>query len=964
MTKVSKILSILTVTLVAGVVFSANAAWDSTVYIGNNVPSCSPKHEQLRGKWNCIKEIDSKSCINTVPVKSSTGYGITSPVCTRSDYWCNKNSDQCRNPNQSRCHWQGRNCVARRDNGKPKPHYGYDYSAKCGDPYYAPCDGYLASNKKNGLIFKCKICGKEYVYTFRHNPASSVQPGNYSKNTIIGQVGKVATNACHAHIEIAGPAGASGQPVLMDPFAPGFNEAVCSCSSSTVPDRSSCFQGYTGSGTYDEPTLTTTTGQEWEPDPSGYDSSNPVYNNTGSLSDPDCNYDAVNRRYSEYGCFFCKPFRIIFNTASVMAKKAYDLFAKAVIPLIAVGFAIWLGIIIMKTVSTFNKVEPRIFIKTILGQTFKVLVIVLLLSAPLQQIMDYTIDPVFTTGLKMAQLSAPYSLNDPSACGLTDTVIEDGGLSTKLGNGILCTVKSVQDQIMSIVALGRVCHCLAWTHVIMGFIPNLAYLVTALVLMLVGFMLIFIYPFLLVDTILKLAVVVTLLPLAMAAYALNMNYLKKIWETLLNAMFTFIFLSLIITIIASVADSYTKDILTSELFSSRLGAVLWFTTGGMKLAGVCLLGWALLGEIKPFSSKFGGGIKMDIGGKVGGDAAQLGNQFVAKPVEKAAGKVVAATASGLHKNVSHLHRQINAARIQRFGTAAVDDNGNLMLDDNGNQMYIDRSLRPRNLWNKFRGRETYRSYEKDANGNVSESKIVLKGDYTVGSDGKVSMTGDGVKKVVQRDAFGVLEKAQNANGTTSVNLKVKMGRRKLLDKNGAIDKHTLDMFMQNSLLSDDERQAAIVQQLVEERMGNYVGAKPGNAYKKRKVKTIKDAKGNDHIIVEQINQNGTLSTFEAEFGKDGRVMTTVKTVNGNGDGVEYKTDGIVQRMAVTENGKVHYEYGVSKKYANIARPVYTNGAMDRRIDSENVMFEKEDMKRFGRQVMYYGNRHYDMNEFN
>jgi hypothetical protein len=225
------------------------------------------------------------------------------------------------------------------------------------------------------------------------------------------------------------------------------------------------------------------------------------------------------------------------------------------------------------------------------------------------------------------------------------------------------------------------------------------------------------------------------------------------------------------------------------------------------------------------------------------------------------------------------------------------------------------------------------------------------------------MTGDGVKKVVQKDAFGVLEKAQSANNT-SVNLKVKMGRRKLLDKDGAIDKHNLDMFMQNSLLSDEERQAAVVQQLVAERMANYVGAKPGNAYKQRKVKTIKDAKGHEHIIVEQINQNGTLSTFEAEFGKDGRVMTTVKTVNGKGDGVEYKSDGIVQRMAVTENGKTHYEYGVSRKYANIARPVYTNGAMDRRIDSENVMFEKEDMQRFGRQVMYFGNRYYDMNEFN
>ena len=956
-----KILSVLTVTLVTGIVSSANA-WDSSIYIAN-VPSCNSQHEQLRGKWKCIKEIDSQSCINVAPVRSSTGSGITSPVCTRSDYWCNRNSDQCNNPKQGRCRWQGGVCTAVKSGNKPSPHYGYDYSAKCGDPYYAPCKGRLTSTLASNLKFECTICGKKYEYTFRHNPASNVPLGNYNEGTIIGQVGKVNTNACHAHIEIKGPSGASGQPTLMDPFAPGFNEAVCSCSSNSVPDRSSCFKGYTGGGSYEEPTLTTHNGQEWDP-PSGDGVGGSFSQESGgAFTDPDCNYDAVIRRYSEHGCIFCKPFRIIFNTASIMAKKSYDLFAEAVIPLIAVGFAIWLSIIVLKTVSTFNKVEPRIFIKTIFGQTFKVLVIVLLLKGPLLQIMDLTIDPVFTTGIKMAQLSAPYSLKDPTVCGLTDTVTENGGLSATLGNGILCTVKTVQDQVMSIVALGRVCHCLAWTHVMMGFIPNLAYLATALILMLVGFMLIFIYPFLLVDTILKLAVVMALLPLALAAYALNMNYLKKIWETLLNAIFTFIFMSLIISIIATVADNYTKDILTSNLFSSRLGAVLWFTTGGMKLAGICLLGWAILGEIKPFSSKFGGGIKMDIGGKVGGDTAQLGNQFVAKPVEKAAGKVVGATASGIHKNVSHLHRQANVVRFQTIGKQAVDENGNLMLDDNGNQMYVDRSIRPRNLWNRIRGRETYRRYMTDASGNVSESKIVLKGDYTVGADGKVSMTGKGTKKVVQKDAFGVLEKAQSAT-ETSVNVKVKMGRRKLLDKEGAIDKHTLEMFMQNSLLSDDEKQAAIVQQLVEERMGNYVGAKPGDVYKQRKVKTIKDANGHDHIIVEQINKNGTLSTFEAEFGKNGRVMTTVKTINGNGDGVEYKSDGIIQRTAVTENGKTHYEYGVSRKYANISRPIYTNGVLDRRIDSENVMFEKEDLQRFGRQVMYYGNKYYAMNEFN
>ena len=315
------------------------------------------------------------------------------------------------------------------------------------------------------------------------------------------------------------------------------------------------------------------------------------------------------------------------------------------------------------------------------------------------------------------------------------------------------------------------------------------------------------------------------------------------------------------------------------------------------------------------------------------------------------------------KNVSHFYREAKAFAFQQRGTKAVDNDGNLMLDDDGNQMYVDNSPRLSNLWNRMRGRKTFKSYSTDANGNISETKTTLKGDYKVGDDGKVQMVTGGSKRVTQRDDFGYLEKVQNAN-SSAINAKVDIGRRKFLQRDGSINQHNLDMFMQNSTFSDEEKNVALVQQLVKERMAEYAGGKLEDDYKKRTVRTVKVKFGNNIIIVEQINKKGTLSTFEAKFGKNGRVMTTIGTTDGKGNKIEYATDGIIQRKVVTKDGKTNYTYAVSNVYAGVGRPVYTDGTLNSNIDENNVLFEKEDLVRFGQQVLYHGNRAYQLGEFN
>ena len=1012
--KLSKIFFALSAIFVTGIVFSADV-WAAGAFAAN-LPQCSENTAQQRGGANCLKELNSKSCINTTPFQPIGG--VTSEMCIRGQNWCNRNKNQ----------WGGSRCDSNGRVKSPpgKPHRGYDYAAACGTKIYAPCNGRITRAQLNGLQFACEICGKTYEYTFYHNQGFKAA-GYYKQGELIGYSGNLNGYPCHMHIEIRQGIGGT----MMDPMSPEFDSVVCACKGGEQKvDRSKCFKGYNPNAATPDVEITCDGGEcsdyTSNTDPYSnhtYDPNNPNAYHSQQYDDPDCVYENVIMSYSNWNCLFCRPFKIVFNTMSTMAQHSYDIFAKYVAFVVAVGFALWLVIIVLKTVSTFNKAEPRILIKTMLGQAFRVMVVIFLLLWPLKNTLDYTVNPVFETGMRLAQLSSGYvGLNGADSCNLgEDAVAEGGAVSAAFGNGVLCTVKKVQEQILKIVAIGRVCHCLAWENSTWALIPNFAYLLSAFIFMIAGFLLIVIYPFLLIDSLLKLTVVIALLPLALGAFAFRMNYLKKIWETFLNAMFTFIFLSMIISIIAQIAEKYAGEILTDEVLSYRIASVLWFTSGGIKLAFVCLLGWVVLGEMKPFASKFGGGIKLDIGAQVGGNVADLTKKTVTEPAKKAAVKVAGKVGDVAYKNASQIKRHVNAARFQAIGEEARDDNGNLMLDDDGNQMYVDKSITPGNIFRRvIKGQKTYRSYSRDENGNIMETKTIdtkasknvvqknvsraqnrgklaldengnqmyddqgnkmyvdrsinpknlyrrlVKGQQTYRSYGKdetgniikneTVITGDS-RKVEKKDAFGKVETKDGALVSTQLN------SRKFFMRGGKIDRQEMENFMQNSLLSNEEKQIALVKQLIDERMGDYVGGRLGSSYKKRRVSSQRDESGNNVIRIEQINTDGTLSTFEAKFNGNDRVMTTVRTQDAKGNAREYATDGIIQRKSITENGSTLHKYAVSSDYNSADRPVFIDGSVDSIIDPKNIMFSKDDMKRFGEQVHLVGNKKYIFSEF-
>lgn len=971
--------------LLFGIVFfSADAAAVSATYsspylkISGKLPECT--YPQKRGGGSCLAALNAKSCLDTMPFAKTgkAAYGVSSEMCARGKVWCdhNKGAKRCPIPPK-----------------QAKNHEGYDYSANCGTPIFAPCDGKITQCKTTGgsagLYFKCNpdaVCGKNIEFRFYHNQGCKPN-GSYKKGAQIGSSGKVSGYPCHMHIEIR----ESG--VLLDPMNPGFDNYVCGCTNKEKVNRLNCFTGGTAPAT--------------EPVDAGYDISASAAteeavmdaNNGQETTEENCNYAYIAENYQQAGCMFCKPFRILFNTASIMAKVAYDNLSEAVSIVVIIAFAIWMAVIIMQFISSFEIKEPRIMIKTLLNQAFRVLVIVLLLKGPLGDVLSMTLDPVFSTGLKIAQIGGGLVAGDnPAECNLTSggdaVAIGDtgtvkavgtgddlsvvgsdiGGLSPELGNGIICTVKSIQDQIMDVMAIARVCWCLAWEDATIPYIiPNFGYLLTSFAFFVAAFLLMMIYPFLLVDSILKMAIAIALFPAALGAFAFKVTsqYLMKVWNVFINAVFTFIFLSLIILIISTIAKQYVTEIITTDVKEGAImGPILWYTVGAAKIMFVLFLGWAVLHEAKDFADKFAVSIGLNgIGSKTGSAFGAATKGLVAKPAFKLGKKAVKTGGRLAKENAGHLFRRGKAwASQQSFaqGLAATDEDGNLLKDEDGNQMYKDYAPTIGNMWNRIRGRKTFRSYKKDANGNVMETRTTVKGDFERDENGHIKTKKGGSKTVTQSDAYGSVTRKEMADGRVAVTKqKGRSAIRKLVNKKGEVDTEALNGFMQNSLLSEKDKSLMIMSQLMKDRMGSYAGGSLDGIYKGRSIdKITTDSDGNRVISIRQINEDGTKSTFTATFHPGNRVMTTVSTIGGDGKGYEYSTDGIIQRKTIIDGDKVEHRYSVASHYSEqTTRPVYIDGSVASNIDESKILFGKEDMKRFGEQVRTKGNKAYDLSEF-
>ena len=706
------------------------------------------------GNSTCSLSLGSDGILDT-PCPSGTRYDVD-PNCIMNQ---NASEGSCMDtmPVASINRVSETNCYrANGAGGNPNPrnHLGTDYAATQGTVVTAAADGKVvsAANMNGGgrtiIIEHEKVCqctagnagGKcddKYISVYMHLSAFLVNGGSVSKGQPIGKVGgsnykngvlcdypdSNTSDGCkpygpHLHFEIHSGAWEKGYSALkssiINPLCDDIQQFCGGCSY----DVQQC-QGKEGAQEWENlseeaaanKTQAASTGMNTPPVGSSSNGS------SGSITQDGCPLSKF--LPDDDTCWFCPMFKVLFNTASVIAKKAFEALASGIAAVVVVMFAIWISVYILKHVSAVEVKDPRKMLQELMLQAFKVVIVVLILvKANFFQVMQLTLEPVFNTGMTFVQ--AITGVGNSSACssgssymqnikgydtstGMTDG--SSGGLPISMGQNIVCSIKTMQDSVAKMMAYGKQAWCVAWgpKSWLFGILPHFGFMITGIVIFLGGFILLLAFPWCLVDCVLQMSVASALAPAAIGAWAFKAtkNYLKKIWDLFMNAMFNFVFLSIILYIIMTVVDQFMRglDQYANEstgwdfLIHPINGLAYWGVTG-TKLVVVCLMGWVFLDEGKKFADKFAKGGISGIGRSVGGLAAQAGTK--AGKAAFSAGKTVggAALQVGDHFVGSRVRQWRNDYRMNKVKTGY----DNVIHDENGNITGYERTRR--NLFGK------------------------------------------------------------------------------------------------------------------------------------------------------------------------------------------------------------------------------------------------------------------------
>ena len=523
-------------------------------------------------------------------------------------------------------------------------------------------------------------------------------------------------------------------------------------------------------------------------------------------------------------CWFCKLFEVVFNTASTIALKTYQTLAQPVAYVVAVFTGIWVVMTIVSFVSSVESKDSKGLIKSLLNQAFLIMIIMFFLLNDTASFFSLALEPIFNTGFKLAQIVvSPTAGNCTSGSG----IVTDGGLPPSMGQSIVCTIQVLQNSLQDVMSIGASAMCVSVNQkVIFYFIPHFGYLISGLAIWLGALILLIVFPFLLIDSVLQLAVASALLPAAIGAYAFKFTrkYTGNIWKTFMTAMFNFIFLSIIIAILSEAIRqtmSESLDSATSEKIINE-GAIDWIITGlswtgiaWLKIVFILLLAWAVLKEANSFAKQYGGGgFSSSLGTQIGGVGAS-GAMNIGRKVGKAAwkeGKNFAGAVTDTVKEKANARQMVRSANRlnRRFQKAKDNGDGTRTYTNRWGRKFTMRQEADGGISSTHKtafGNTVERSYHVNEDNNiVSEKSKKHKGIFT----GKVKETktrSDGVVSVKSHYVDGQHQYSEEPQIVSAV-------AKNLVEKNGSFNQEALSLLQSSMKNMDKATQAAMIKKII------------------------------------------------------------------------------------------------------------------------------------------------------
>ena len=593
-------------------------------------------------------------------------------------------------------------------------------------------------------------------------------------------------------------------------------------------------------------------------------------------------------------CTLCKLFALVFNTVSRVGSIAINSFSVAVAQIVAVAFGVWLAIQILAFVASVETRDLKDLISAILNQGFIVALVFIILQSGVSGFYTSFINPVYETGQLLAQqmfddpVYAPNTGAGTSSQEITGNdgsfTIEEGSLPVSMGWSIIKTMTMMENHVLKFKALGSAMMCQSWDEDerTWWILPVFIYLFTGFALWVLSMIIILAVPFLMVDAVFQLGVAMALLPAAIGGFAFRATRKKnkKVWETFLNSMFAFVFISIVVLLVLATLQEAVTDgieaiedgsdgvITFDDMFESSSSAAAtyfekilesfsWASPHFLKLGFIFLLAWSVMKMAKEFAGEFASSISStEIGSSIGTMAASTAKGMAVKagrPIGRATRRLLW---SGAKEVYSGTKRTVGSIK---YGIAISRFNQKKTKEENGKKSYTNKK------GNKF-------TFE---NGVVTKEK--------------------GNKITIRSKDITIVRTKQIVNGKEVFTDKVSFNNRsmeKMLKKDGSFDQRQMDKMLQG--LSVDQKKTfrdAIDLAIVERRFNISQDMK-----NTAPAEVVSENSATGERITKTVNAKGEVIFIKVKRLPNGLLETSFTKVSADGKVKELASDGIHNKM--------------------------------------------------------------------
>lgn len=655
---------------------------------------------------------------------------------------------------------------------------------------------------------------------------------------------------------------------------------------------------------------------------------------------------------STYGsCLFCPLFQVVFNTASKIAKLTFNKLSTPVLTVVLIAWAIWIAMQILTFISSLETKDAPTLIKTLLNKTFVVLIVVVILKADSSTFFSLAMEPIFNTGFKLAQMAVT-----DGTCPSTYNILPDGGLPASMGTSILCTIEAIQGRLMATMSLGAASICIAfYVKATLFIFPSLPYLITGILIWCGAGIVIIIFPFLMLDAIFQLTVACALLPAAIGCYPFKstQKYVKHVWDSFMNAMYNFVFLSIIIMILTKAIDITVTgsgvDGLNDENFQEAIVTTLaWGGVAVIKIVFILLLTWAILDEAAAFAGHFAGALTngatggdSNIGRKIGGMAA-MGTKRLGLKAWGGAKAVGGAVGENIKEKVGDFRRDLTAKRLEnkaiQQGAKRVE-----VKDDQGNVIGYSYEVKSKS-WARNRNKTETITVMNNGTKMVTKTK-----DY---GNGKIVTT--------RSDGYLTQTETKDKNGNVKTNISIQTaGLKAIRNRDGTMNMTALNAAMKNSAFSEKMIKAAALQQYAKQ---SFPALATEFDINEENVKFETDEQGRQVLEIVNNGQGKASKTLRMTMpaaGETGRTLVELEQTDAEGKTTSHATDGMINRLRAvgtdpkTGEEKIVDRYAVSGFYAKQSTyPVDSHGQFAEIFERNGgTAFSAEDQEKMRKQFL-------------